>query len=159
MSSKAKTSANKAQTAEIEEISEQAVSNPAPMEEPKGEDMEQTLEKMEVSEEELPEEKLPFPRATVVNQMRKYLDNGKQIKGQVKDEMNIWLGKMIERVTSKMNQHPYSYVDGGMFREAVESYENILDIENERIRIIRQLESVKAACDVLINEVDRKFRK
>ena len=131
----------------------------APVNEDLGTDMEQTLEKMEVSAEELPEDKLPFPRATVVNQMRRYLDAGKQIKGQVKDEMNIWLGKMIERVTKKMNSHPYSYVDGGMFREAVETYENVQDIENERKRIILQLESVKAACDVLINEVDRKFRK
>jgi hypothetical protein len=124
-----------------------------------GEDLEQSLERMESAEPELPEDKLPFPRATVVNQMRRHLDSGKQIKGQVKDEMNIWLGKMIERVTSKMNAHPYSYVDGGMFREAVETYENVQDIENERKRIIMQLESVKAACDVLINEVDRKFRK
>jgi len=120
---------------------------------------EASIEELEASGEELPEEKLPFPRATVVNQMRKYLDHGKQIKGQVKDEMNIWLGKMIQRTTAKMNEHPYSYVDGGMFREAIETYENVQDIENERKRIILQLESVKAACDVLINEVDRKFRK
>ena len=51
------------------------------------------------------ESKLPFPRATVVNMMRQYLDDGKQIKGQVKDEMNIWLGKMVERLTKKMNGH------------------------------------------------------
>ncbi len=123
------------------------------------EDMEETLERIEASGEEVPEEKLPFPRATVVNQMRKYLDPGKQIKGQVKDEINIWLGKMVERVSRKMNEHPYSYVDGGMFREAVETYENVLDIEHEKKRIISQLEAVKSACDVLINEVDRKFRK
>ncbi len=123
------------------------------------ENLEESIEKIEASGEEVPEDKLPFPRATVVNQMRKYLDHGKQIKGQVKDEMNIWLGKMIERTTRKMNEHPYSYVDGGMFREAIETYENVQDIENERKRLILQLEAVKAACDVLINEVDRKFRK
>jgi hypothetical protein len=121
--------------------------------------VEQEIEELEKNGEELPEEKLPFPRATVVNRMRVHLDQGKQIKGQVKDEMNIWLGKMLERVTKKMNEHPYSYVDGGMFREAIETYENVQDIENEKKRIILQLESVKAACDVLINEVDRKFRK
>ena len=59
------------------------------------EEVGQTVESVEASPEELPEDKLPFPRATVVNQMRKYLDSGKQIKGQVKDEMNIWLGKII----------------------------------------------------------------
>ena len=46
-----------------------------------------------------------------------------------------------------------------MFREAIESYETVQDIEKEKERIIKQLESIKAACDVLINEVDRKFRE
>jgi len=118
----------------------------------------------EVSEEELEAEEeagveLPFPRATITNKLRKHLDKGKQIKGQVKVELNLWLGKMIERVAEKMNQYPYSYVDGSMFRESVESYENIQDIEKEKERIIKQLESIKAACDVLILEVDRKFVK
>ena len=117
------------------------------------------IEQIEESGEELSEDKLPFPRATIVNMMRKHLDDGKIIKGQVKDEMNVWLGKMVERIAKKMNTHPYSYVDGGMLREAVEPYENVQDIEHERVRLIKQLESVKAACDVLINEVDRKFRK
>jgi hypothetical protein len=104
------------------------------------------------------DDKLPFPRATIVNMLRKHLEPGKQIKGQVKREMNIWLAKMVERIAAKMNAHPYTYVDGAMFREAVETYENVQDIEKERERIIKQLEAVKAACDVLINEVDRKFR-
>lgn len=113
-------------------------------------------------EEEAPvidESKLPFPRATIVNMLRKHLSKGKQIKGQVKDEMNIWLGKMVERIAAKMDTYPYTYVDGAMLREAIEPYENIQDIEKEKERIIKQLEAVKAACDVLILEVDRKFVK
>lgn len=110
-------------------------------------------------ESEIDEDKLPFPRATIVNMLRKHLSSGKQIKGQVKDEMNIWLGKMVERIAKKMDTHPYAYVDGGMLREAVEPYETVQEIELEKERIITQLESVKAACDVLISEVDRKFRK
>ena len=100
---------------------------------------------------------LPFPRATIVNMLRKHLDSGKQIKGQVKNEMNLWLGKMVQRVSRKLNSYPYTYVDGAMLREATETYENVQDIEKEKERIIKQLESIKAACDVLINEVDRKF--
>jgi hypothetical protein len=119
----------------------------------------QQLEEIEEKGEEIPEEKLPFPRATIVNMLRKHLGKGKQIKGQVKDEMNLWLGKMVERIAQKMDSHPYSYVDGGMLREAIELYETVQDIEKEKERIIKQLEAIKAACDVLINEVDRKFRK
>ena len=115
--------------------------------------------KNEEEETEMDESKLPFPRATIVNMLRKHLSSGKQIKGQVKDEMNIWLAKMVERIAHKMDSHPYTYVDGAMLREAVEPYENIQDIEKEKERIIKQLESIKAACDVLISEVDRKFIK
>jgi len=120
-----------------------------------------TPEVVKESEEsqEISEEKLPFPRATIVNMLRKNLSSGKQIKGQVKDEMNVWLGKMVERIAKKMDSYPYAYVDGGMLREAVEPYETVQEIELEKERIIKQLESVKAACDVLISEVDRKFRK
>jgi hypothetical protein len=132
----------------------------------------ETHKKMEKKMEEKPQEevmpagdeegtmeesKLPFPRATVTNMMRQYLDEGKQIKGAVKDEMNIWLGKMVERIANKMNAHPYSYVDYQMFKEAVEPYEKIQDVELEKEHIIKQLEAVKSQCDVLIREVDRKF--
>ncbi len=120
---------------------------------------EKIITQEEEDEEEIDESKLPFPRATIVNMLRKHLLSGKQIKGQVKNEMNIWLGKMVERIAQKMNQYPYTYVDGSMLREAIEPYENIQDIEKEKERIIKQLESIKAACDVLILEVDRKFVK
>lgn len=156
-------------------MEEEKRENPAEIEEKKAEEMEsqenpeETAEatnpaEMPVKEEEEEdaddedEEGLPFPKATIVNMLRKHLSPGKQIKGQVKREMNIWMGKMVERIADKMDSHPYTYVDGSMFREAIETYENIQDIEKERERIIKQLESVKAACDVLINEVDRKFR-
>jgi hypothetical protein len=120
----------------------------------------ETVQTEENNEETaIDESKLPFPRATIVNMLRKNLSSGKQIKGQVKDEMNIWLAKMVERVAKKMDSHPYTYVDGAMLRDAVEAYENIQDIEKEKERIVKQLESIKAACDVLINEVDRKFVK
>jgi len=120
---------------------------------------EQIVTKEEEDEEIVDESKLPFPRATIVNMLRKHLTSGKQIKGQVKNEMNIWLGKMVERIAEKMNNYPYTYVDGSMLREAIEPYENIQDIDKEKERIIKQLESIKAACDVLILEVDRKFVK
>jgi len=114
----------------------------------------------EVPEEEEEEElgiELPFPKATIVNMLRQHLDKGKQIKGQVKVEMNLWLGKMVERMAKKMNDHPYTYVDGSMFWDAIELYENVAEIEKEKERIIKELESIKSACDVLISEVDRKF--
>ncbi|MDO8626905.1 MAG: hypothetical protein Q7K42_00435 [Candidatus Diapherotrites archaeon] len=125
------------------------------------ENVQEVTEDLQGVEEEgqVDDSKLPFPRATIVNMLRSHLTKGKQIKGQVKDEMNLWLGKMVERIAGKLNDYPYSYVDGSMLRHAIEPYENLQDIENEKIRLIKQLESIKAACDVLISEVDRKFVK
>lgn len=117
----------------------------------------QAVSKDPEEEEEIDESKLPFPRATIVNMMRKHLTHGKQIKGRVKTEMNLWLGSIVERIAKKMDTYPYTYVDGSMFREAVEPYEQLQEIEKEKERIIKQLESIKAECDVLINEVDRQF--
>src|SRR3990167_6838614 len=122
-------------------------------------EQEQPVAAAEEEAGEIDESRLPFPKATIVNMLRKHLSAGKQIKGQVKDEMNLWLGKMVERIAQKMDTYPYTYVDGSMLREAIEPYENIQDIEKEKERIIKQLESIKAACDVLILEVDRKFVK
>ena len=47
------------------------------------------------------ENKLPFPRATITNLIRKNVSKGKQIKGTVKDEMNIWVDSLIEKITKK----------------------------------------------------------
>jgi hypothetical protein len=111
----------------------------------------------DIADEDSDDLNLPFPKATIVNMLRKNLDKGKQIKGQVKVEMNLWLGKMVERIARKMNSHPYTYVDGSMFWDAIETYENVAEIEKEKERIIKEMEAIKASCDVLISEVDRKF--
>ncbi|MDD3244587.1 MAG: hypothetical protein PHU47_00365 [Candidatus ainarchaeum sp.] len=121
------------------------------------EQLEEVLE--ETDDEELDDEKLPFPNATVVRLMRKSLDPHKQIKGIVKKEMNLFLGRIVETLCKKMNGYEYSYVDYGMFKQAIETFENIQTIELEKIRIIKNLEKIKAECDILIDDVERKFHK
>jgi len=108
---------------------------------------------------ELDDSKLPFPNATVVRLMRKNLDKHKQIKGIVKKEMNLFLGRIVETICRKMNGYEYSYVDYGMFKQAIETFENIQTIELEKIKIIKNLEKIKAECDCLIDDVERKFHK
>ncbi|NCP72332.1 hypothetical protein GW835_03000 [archaeon] len=105
------------------------------------------------------DEKLPFPNARVVRLMRESLDQNKQIKSVVKKEMNIFLGRIVETICKKMNEFDYSYVDYGMFKQAIETFENIQTIELEKIRIIKALEKIKADCDVLVNDVERKFHE
>ncbi len=124
------------------------------------ETIEEISEENDESDEELDsDDKLPFPNATVVRLMRQSLDPHKQIKGVVKKEMNLWLGRLIETVCKKMNAFDYSYVDYGMFKQAIETFENIQTIEIEKMRIIKNMEKIKADCDSLIDDVERKFHK
>jgi len=104
------------------------------------------------------EEKLPFPKATITNKLRQELEEGKTIKGPVKKGLNIWLGKIVERVSKKMDTYPYAYIDRSMFKDSIETYEAVGEIELEKERIIQQMESMKTVCDILTMEVERKFR-
>jgi len=106
----------------------------------------------------LEQEDLPFPKATITNKLRKYLDNRKTIKGPVKRGLNVWLGSVVERVSKKMDSYPYPYIDRSMFKESIEAYEAVGEIELEKERIIQQMESVKTACDLLVMEIERKFK-
>jgi hypothetical protein len=104
------------------------------------------------------EEHLPFPRATITRKLRKVLEGGKTIRGPVKKGLNSWLGSLVERVSKRMDVYEYQYIDRSMFKEAVEPYEAVAEIELEKERIIQQMESIKTACDILKMEIERKFR-
>jgi hypothetical protein len=106
----------------------------------------------------LEQDDLPFPKATITNKLRKYLDNRKTIKGPVKRGLNVWLGSVVERVSKKMDSYPYPYIDRSMFKESIEPYEAVGEIELEKERIIQQMQSIKTACDLLVMEIDRKFK-
>ncbi len=104
------------------------------------------------------EEELPFPKATITNKLRSSLDSGKTIKGPVKKGLNVWLGRVVANVSKKMDSYKYPYIDRSMFKEAIEPYVAISEIELEKERIIQQMESVKISCDLLTMEIERKFK-
>jgi len=106
----------------------------------------------------LESEEMPFPKATITNKLRKYLGDGKTIKGPVKRGLNVWMGSIVERVSKKMDSYTYPYIDRSMFKEAIEPYEAVGEIELEKERIIQQMESMKTACDLLVMEINRKFK-
>lgn len=104
------------------------------------------------------DEELPFPKATITNKLRSNLDEGKTIKGPVKKGLNVWLGRVVANVSKKMDSYKYPYIDRSMFKEAIEPYVAISEIELEKERIIQQMQSVKISCDLLTMEIERKFK-
>jgi hypothetical protein len=125
----------------------------------KTENLDDVSEDGSLEQDEEEDETLPFPNARVVRLMRQSLDSNRQIKSIVKKEMNLFLGRIVDTICKKMNEFDYSYVDYGMFKQAIETFENIQTIELEKIRIIKGLEKIKSDCDVLANDVERKFHK
>lgn len=103
-------------------------------------------------------EKLHFPTAPIVRLMKANLDKDKLIKREVKEGMNKWLGKMCAKVTKKMNEKPYTTVDFHTFKEAIQIYNDVEEMEKEKQRVVANLEKIKHDCDALIRDLDRKFK-
>jgi len=133
----------------------------------KVEEPEEPVESSEEEEEELDETQAPegeeedkgfaFAMAPVVRLMKNELDNDKMIRSRVKVEMNLWLEKVCRKVAVKMNESDYTMVELDDFKTAIEPYEMVDDVEQERHRIVASLEKIKQDCDSLIRDVNRKF--
>ncbi|PAV07907.1 hypothetical protein [Methanosphaera cuniculi] len=105
----------------------------------------------EQTEEE--DEKLPFAKAEVIRLMKQHLDDDKMIRERVKVEMNKFLGDVLENVCRELNKYPYSTVEYEMLKESTYPYTNITRINEEKERILKHLEAIKADCDALSMDV------
>lgn len=108
-------------------------------------------------EEVIDEKEFAFAMAPIVRLMREELDSDKLIRSRVKREMNLWLEKLCRKISKKLNESEYTVVELDDFKTAIEPYEMIDDVEQERKRIVATLEKVKQDCDSLIRDVNRKF--
>ncbi len=110
-------------------------------------------------EEEIDDEKLglPFPTAPIVRVMKSNLDEHKLIRRQVKEQMNLWLGKICAEVSKDMNQSPYPTVDVPLFKQSIRKYENVEELKREKERIVVALQKIKLDCDSLMRDLDHKF--
>ena len=110
----------------------------------------------EVTEEE--GEDLPFAKAEVVRLMKKNLDKDKMIRERVKVEMNKFLGEVLERVCEQLNDYPYTTIEYEMLKESIYPYTNIKRINEEKFRILKHLEAIKADCDALSLDVKKSLK-
>jgi len=130
----------------------------AEFEENEVENIEEEIEENEVTEETeeyLDEdgEKLPFAKAEVVRLMKENLDSDKMIRERVKVEMNKFLGDVLVNVCKQLNDYPYSTIEYEMLKESIYPYTNIERINEEKIRILKHLDAIKADCDALSMDV------
>ena len=103
------------------------------------------------------ESRFAFPMAPIVRLMKGEMDSDKMIRRKAKEAMNTWLESVCRKVSMKMNASEYTMVEIDDFKTAIEPYEMIDSVEQERQRIVATLEKIKQDCDSLIMDVNRKF--
>jgi len=109
-------------------------------------------------EEEVEEENgLPFPRARVVAIMREEIGKAKQIRSEVKEAVNIWLGNLLRKISREMGNTQYGSVGMADFQRATRPYDLIEDIVKDEERLLLSLEKLKADSDHIIREMKRFF--
>ncbi len=102
------------------------------------------------------DDSMPFPTATIVRQMRKNIP-GKMISSKVKEEMNLFLGQIVEAVAKEMSKTRYSVVEMDDFFRATKPFTYAKELEKEKERVVNELERMRTDIESLIAEFNRKF--
>ena len=105
------------------------------------------------------EQRLPFPTAAVVREMKKYIDKNKQIKKDVKVGMNKFLGELVENVSQEMDKNPYSTMDYRMFEEAVKPYKQVKELQKEKDRLNAHMDVIIKDAESIKRDLEAKFSK
>ena len=119
---------------------------------------EELEEDEEIGEEEEEAEGLPFAKAEVVRLMKQNLDSDKMIRERVKVEMNKFLGDVLEKVCKQLNEYPYTTIEYEMLKESIYPYKNVERINEEKERILKHLDAIKADCDALSLDVRKTLK-
>ncbi len=102
-------------------------------------------------------EELAFANAEIVRIMRKHLPKDRMIKKRVKIAMNKFLESIAVEICQKLAKEPYTYIEYDMFERAIKPYRDLKSLQVEKQRLIANLNKIKADCDVMIDNIDRKF--
>lgn len=111
----------------------------------------------DVSEEEEMKEHLPFPTAAVVREMKKHVNKDKMIKKEVKIGMNKLLGEIVAEIAKKMDENPYTMLDYRMLKEAAEPFKKVKQLQRDKEKIQKKLDSIIQDCQSLKEDLEDKF--
>ncbi len=103
------------------------------------------------------EQKLAFPTAAVVREMKKYIAKDKMVRKEVKVAMNKFLADIVKDVSQSMDKFPYSVVDYRMFEDAIKPYKRVKDLQGEKRRLVAHLDSIIEDCASVKRDLDIKF--
>jgi hypothetical protein len=113
------------------------------------------VEGSEVEQED--DDSLPFPRARVVRIVKEEIGHSKQIRSEVKEAINIWLGTLLKRLAREMGSTQFGSVGIADFQRATKPYDMIADIVKDQERLILSVQKLNADADHLGRELQRFF--
>ena len=114
-------------------------------------------EKRQNIDENEDDESFPFPRARVVRLMRRSITDGKQIRSEVKDALNIWLGNVVAKLSREMNNSPYGSIGLADFQRATGPFDQIANLVKDEERLHLSLEKLKVDADQVQRDMRRFF--
>jgi hypothetical protein len=103
------------------------------------------------------EQKMPFPTAAVVREMKKHIAKDKMIRKEVKVAMNNFLAEVVKEVSLTIDKFPYAMVDYRMFEEAVKPYKQVKEIQAEKQRVMAHLDKIIEDCASVKRDLESKF--
>ena len=114
-------------------------------------------ESQNVETEEEEDARFPFPKARVVKIIKEEIGGSKQIRSEVKDEINIWLGKLLRKLAREMGTTQYGSVGIADFHRAVRPYDIMEDLLKDEERLLTSIQKLKLDAEYIIREMERFF--
>jgi len=100
---------------------------------------------------------LPFPRARIVKLMKEEIGGAKQIRSEVKEAVNIWLGALLKKIAGEMGGTQFGSVGIADFQRATKPYDIITDIVKDEDRLRLSVQKLSADSMHIMRELDRFF--
>lgn len=98
---------------------------------------------------------LPFPHSRVKEILKGSLKDGTFIKKKAAIDLNLWLGKMAEKVAKDVGTTNKAYIDSEDILRVTAKFDSLEEFDKERQRIIAHLNAMKADINRLLDELNR----
>lgn len=110
---------------------------------------------VDIPEDELGKDDLPFPHSRIVNMVRQETADGQYVRKSVYHGLNLLLGRIADDIIENMVQTDNAYIEKHDLDRASMKYENIEAVMREKERIIKHLHALQEDVNKLARDIER----
>ncbi len=110
---------------------------------------------VEVPDDELGKDDLPFPHSRIVNMVREETADGQYVRKSVYHGLNLLLGRIADDIIDNMVETENAYIEKHDLDGAALIYENIDTVMKEKERFIKHLHALQEDVDKLARDIER----